>query len=143
MTKAEIDLSHSSRMKQTQTRGDIVERPSCLTLSTAQKQKRPPFDIMAGMTVRRLSESSELSQLRGRGGYVLNIGRSGARIHKSNCATVMWMNLRKRRGVYHAASLREALEWLEAEGIGGVPCRLCLPTLAYRPRPEKLMDRIK
>jgi hypothetical protein len=55
----------------------------------------------------------------------------------------MWMNIRKRGGVYHAATLREALEWLEAEGIVGVPCRLCLPTLAYRPRPEKLMDRFK
>ena len=98
---------------------------------------------MAGMKVRRLSESSELSQLRGRGGYVLNIGRSGARIHRVNCVTVMWMNLNKRKGVYHAATLREALEWLETEEIGGAPCRLCLPTLAYRPRPEKLMDRIR
>lgn len=112
-------------------------------MNTAQRQKRVSFNFIVGMKVRRLSESSELSQLRGRGGYVLNIGPSGARIHRSSCATVMWMNIRKRGGVYHAATLREALEWLEAEGIIGVPCRLCLQTLAYKPRPEKLMDRFK
>jgi len=98
---------------------------------------------MVGMKVRRLSESSELSRLRGKGGYVLNIVRSGARIHQTNCATVGWMNLAKRRGVYYAATLEDAHEWLESESIKGVPCRLCLPTLAYRPRPEKLMDRLK
>lgn len=97
---------------------------------------------MVEMKVHRLSASSELSQLRGRGGYVLNICRSGARIHRANCATVMWMNIKKRGGVYHAATLRTALKWLEAEGIDGAPCKLCLPTLTYRPRPEKLTERI-
>lgn len=98
---------------------------------------------MVGMKVHRLSESSELSQLRGRGGYVLNIARSGARIHRINCATVMWMNFSKRGGVYYASTLKGALEWLEAEAIKGTPCRLCLSTLAYKPRPEKLMERIE
>lgn len=98
---------------------------------------------MVGMNIRRLSESSELSQLRGKGGYVLNIVRSGACIHRANCVTVGWMNLGKRGGVYYAETLEEALEWLEAESIRSAPCRLCLPTLAYRPRPEKLMNRLK
>lgn len=98
---------------------------------------------MESMNVRRLSDGSELSRLRGKGGYVLNIVRSGARIHRANCATVMWMNLSKRGGVYYAATLEEALKWLEAKSIRGAPCRLCLPTLAYRPRPEKLTDRLK
>lgn len=74
---------------------------------------------------------------------MLNILRSGARIHRANCATVGWMNLGKRGGVYYAETLEEALEWLEAESIRSAPCRLCLPTLAYRPRPEKLMNRLK
>jgi hypothetical protein len=98
---------------------------------------------MVRMKVRRLSKRSELRQLRGRGGYVLNIVRLGARIHRANCATVMWMNPDKRRGVYYSATLAEALEWLEAEEIRGEPCKLCLPTLTYRPRPQNLMARLK
>ena len=98
---------------------------------------------MVEMNVRRLHEKSELSQLRSRGGYVLNISRSRARIHRAECASVVWMNLGKRGGVYYAATLEEALEWLEAEAIRGAPCRLCLQTLTYRPRPENLMERLK
>ena len=98
---------------------------------------------MGGMNVRRLSEFSELTRLRGKGGYVLNVARSGAKIHRASCPTVEWMNPDKRGGVYYAPTLGEALRWLEAESIRGTPCRLCLPTLAYRPRPGKLMDHLK
>ncbi|MFQ6053766.1 MAG: hypothetical protein ACE5OO_06035 [Candidatus Bathyarchaeia archaeon] len=95
------------------------------------------------MKVRRLSGDSELNKLRARGGYVLNVDRSGARIHRASCVTVEWMNTEKRRGVYHAADLGEALRWLEAESIRGRPCRLCLPGLTYRPRPKKLLDILR
>ena len=98
---------------------------------------------MVGMNVRRLHESSVLGQLRSKGGYVLNINGSRARIHRARCATVGWMNLSKRGGVYYAATLEEGLEWLEAKAIRGAPCRLCLQTLTYRPRPENLMERLK
>ena len=53
------------------------------------------------------------------------------------------MNLSKRGGVYYAATLKDALEWLEVKAIRGEPCRLCLQTLTYRPRPENLMERLK
>ncbi len=92
--------------------------------------------------IRRLDRSG-LRQLRGRGGYVLNIGSSGARIHRASCPTVEWMNPDKRGGVYHAGTLKEALKWLEAESIEGVPCRLCLPALAYKPRPENLRAHLR
>ena len=122
---------------------DSGDRLKHTTRGTAQREKSPLFNYMMELNVRRLRENSELSQLRGRGGYVLNIGRSRALIHRAECITVGWMNLGKRGGVYHAATLEAALEWLEAEGIMGVPCRLCLPALTYRPRPESLMERLR
>lgn len=108
-----------------------------------QREKSPLFNYMIKLNVRRIRENSELSKLRGRGGYVLNTGRSKAMIHRIECITVGWMNLGKRGGVYHADMLEAAMGWLDAEGIIGVPCRLCLPALTYRPRPESLMERVR
>jgi len=93
---------------------------------------------MVEMNVRQIASASELSRLRGSGGYVLNIVRRRACIHRASCVTVTWMNPDKKGGVYYSATLAEALKWLEAEAVRGAPCRLCLSTLAYRPRPEKL-----
>lgn len=95
------------------------------------------------MNVRRLHENSELGRIRGKGGYVLNITGSRPRIHRANCVTVGWMNLGKRGGVYYAATLEEALEWLETKAMRGAPCKLCLPTLTYKPRPEDLLVRLR
>jgi len=98
---------------------------------------------MPEMKVQRISERSTLTRLKSKSGYLLNIVRSGACIHRVNCATVDFMNPDKKGGIYYAETLEEAKAWLETESIKGAPCRLCLPALAYRPRPENLMDHLK
>lgn len=52
------------------------------------------------------------------------------------------MNPDKRGGVYHSPTLEDAMRWLEMKGITGVPCRLCLPALTYRPPPESLREHL-
>jgi len=95
------------------------------------------------MKIRRILEKSTLAKLKLKGGYLLNIGRSGAFLHRPNCVTVDLMNPDKKGGIYYAESLETAKDWLKAESIRGFPCRLCLPALAYIPRPESLIDHIK
>ncbi len=95
------------------------------------------------MMVTRIVEASQLRGLRLRGGYIINISGSKGFLHSVNCRTVDWMNPRKRRGIYYAPTLREALEWLRAEGFEASPCRLCLPSLSYRPRPGSLLEHLR
>lgn len=98
------------------------------------------------VTVRRLEETSQLRTVQRGGGYVINVSGSRSHVHKAGCVTVGWMNPKKRGGVYHALTLEEALEWAGERSIECSPCRICLPTLTYRPRPEKLtkhMQRLK
>jgi len=92
--------------------------------------------------VRRISDITELRRLLGRSGYVLNVSGSVAHIHRADCVTVRWMNPVKRRRVFFASSLEEIWEWIEGESVEASPCRLCLPALSYRPRPEKLTDHL-
>jgi hypothetical protein len=95
------------------------------------------------MKIRRISERSTLIKLKSKGGYLLNIGRSGAFLHRANCVTVDLMNPDKKGGIYYTETLETARDWFKAESIKGAPCRLCLPALTYMPRPEKLIDHIK
>ena len=88
--------------------------------------------------MRRLDRTS-LGLLRGRGGYVLNVKGSVARIHSSSCALVAFINPDKPDGVYYAPSLEEAWGWLREGSREGIPCRLCLSQLTYSPRPRSLI----
>lgn len=97
---------------------------------------------MVSSELRRVSDSTEMKEIQGGRGYVLNVRGSKACIHLANCVTVRWMNPDKRGGVYHAPTLGEALEWAEGESIECSPCKICLPSLTYRPRPEKLTEHI-
>ena len=95
------------------------------------------------VSVRRLEDESQLSSAKIRGGYVLNVAGSRAHLHQASCVTVGWMNPGKRGGVYHAPTLDEVLDWLEGRSIDWAPCKICLPTMAYTPRPGKLTDHIR
>jgi len=95
------------------------------------------------VSVRRLEDESQLSRAKIRGGYVLNVAGSRAHLHQASCVTVGWMNPGKRGGVYHATTLDEVLDWLVGRSIDWAPCRICLPTMAYTPRPGKLTDHIR
>ena len=88
-------------------------------------------------------DPSQLRALRPGGGYILNFSGSRGYLHSIRCRSVEWMNLGKRRGVYYASTLREALEWLESEGLRASPCRLCLPALAHRPWPRSLLEHLR
>lgn len=92
------------------------------------------------MVVSRIVDSSQLRGLKLRRGYILNLSGSKGYLHSISCRTIDWMNPRKRKGVYYAPSLKEALKWLKSEGVKATPCRLCLPTLSYRPRPGRLLE---
>ena len=98
---------------------------------------------MPKMKIRRISERSTLAKLKSKGGYLLNIGRADAFLHRANCVTVDLMNPNKKGGIYYAETLETARDWLKAESIRGAPCNLCLPALAYMPRPVCLIDHIK
>lgn len=93
------------------------------------------------MTIKRLSERSELEKIRK--GYIVNVRSSRVYLHASSCITVPWMNPERRGkgGVYYSESLEEAVQWITDEGLKYSPCRLCLPTLTYRPKPSKLAFR--
>lgn len=93
------------------------------------------------MGARRLNRV-ELVNIQGRGGYVLNVERSKARIHSASCPLLGLMNADKRDGVFHSGTLEEAMRWLEASSLKGVPCKVCLQGLTYRPRPGRLTDII-
>ena len=95
------------------------------------------------MVITRIVEEGQLRELRLRGGYILNISGSRGYLHSVSCRTIDWMNPKKRRGIYHASTLREALEWLESEVLKASPCRLCLPSLSYRPRPGSLLEHLR
>jgi len=94
------------------------------------------------VNVRRLEDESQLDRAKLRGGYVLNVAGLRAHLHQASCVTVGWMNLGKRGGVYHAPTLGEVLDWLEGRSIDWAPCKICLSTMAYTPRPGKLTDHI-
>ncbi len=83
-------------------------------------------------------DRGEMAKLQGRRGYILRLSRTGARLHRVSCPLVRSMNPDKGEGVYHAPSLHEALEWLDRRGVKGRVCGICLQSLTYRPRPERL-----
>jgi len=89
--------------------------------------------------LKRLSEKTELKNIRK--GYVINMRPKKAYIHTSNCVTVTLMNptRKEKGGVYHAESLEEAVQWIKEEGLKQSPCRLCLPTLTYKPKSSRLV----
>lgn len=91
------------------------------------------------MSARRL-DRIELVKIQGRGGYVLNVERSRVRIHGAGCPLIGLMNTDKRGGVFHSSTLEEAVRWLETNSLKGVPCKVCLQRLTYRPRPSRLTD---
>ena len=95
------------------------------------------------MGVIRINQGFDLGKLRSKSGYILNVISSKARIHRTKCGTVLWMNLSKRGGVYYTDTLEEARAYIESEKLGGEACRICLPTLSYKPRPENLIERLK
>lgn len=82
-----------------------------------------------------------MAELRGRRGYVLRLSRAGALLHRASCPLVGSMNPDKGGGIYYAPSLKEALEWLDARALRGRACGICLQSLNYRPRPERLLWR--
>jgi len=93
------------------------------------------------MTPKRLSEKAELGKIRR--GYIINVRSTKAYIHSPNCVTVLMINPERKEkgGVYYSESLEEAVQWLEDEGLRHSPCRICLPTLTYRPKASKLNFR--
>ncbi|MBS7652747.1 MAG: hypothetical protein QW638_03250 [Candidatus Bathyarchaeia archaeon] len=91
------------------------------------------------MDIRRLNRA-EIVKLRGRRGYILRLTRTEALLHRVSCPLVGSMNPDKGEGVYYAPTIKEALEWLNAKAIRGRACGLCLSSLTYKPRPEKLTE---
>jgi len=90
------------------------------------------------MPPRRLSEKADLEKIHR--GYVLNVRSTRAYLHTPNCITVPMINPERKEkgGVYHSESLEEAVRWIKEEGLRQFPCRLCLPTLTYRPKASRL-----
>jgi len=90
------------------------------------------------MTLRRLSEKEDLEKIRR--GYVINVRSKRAYLHTPNCITIPMINpgRKEKGGVYYSESLEEAVRWIKEEGLRHFPCRLCLPTLTYRPKSSKL-----
>ena len=93
------------------------------------------------MKFHRLVDASEILQLKGKSGYVLNVTSSGSHLHHTKCSSVRLMNPKKRGGVYYAPTLEGILNWLEKKRMEASPCKVCLQSLSYTPRPEKLKAR--
>ncbi|MGD2142640.1 MAG: hypothetical protein PVH79_04080 [Candidatus Bathyarchaeota archaeon] len=91
----------------------------------------------------RISNKEELLGLMTKSGYLLNIRRSRACLHRVDCALVKLVNPFKKIGVYHSHSIEEALGWAEEESVQVHPCKLCLESLTYRPRPEKITNSFR
>lgn len=73
----------------------------------------------------------------------MNVSGPRSHVHQVGCVTVGWMNPKKRGGVYYAPTLEEVKDWVDERSIDCSPCRICLPTLTYRPRPEKLTKHLQ
>jgi hypothetical protein len=93
--------------------------------------------------MQQIRSKVELLELRTKRGYLLNLLKEGAYLHRVNCPVVKLVNPLKEQGAYHSNLLKDALMWSEERSISVSPCKLCLQRLTYTPRPEKIAECIK